>query len=224
MCMDFTGRQIVGIQACPGLGATPGLWIDRVFTRIPVLPGDSPSMAYPTAISRNGRYCVGSYGNYGAIWKDLQGHQLVAPSPGAPYAMFFGVADHGRLAFNDDAIWTREGGLQAASSFLAQHGAPVPAGWGLRLIETVSSDGSVFAGSLFDPVRSIYRGFIAYTTYKPCFADFNSDGGIDGSDIEAFFRTWESGDDEADVNLDGGVDGSDIQTFFVQWEAGGCKS
>ncbi len=56
----------------------------------------------------------------------------------------------------------------------------------------------------------------------PCPADFNQDGGVDGSDISAFFEAWEAGESSADVNFDGGVDGSDIDTFFTVWEAGGC--
>lgn len=55
-----------------------------------------------------------------------------------------------------------------------------------------------------------------------CIADFNSDGGIDGTDIEAFFSVWESGQTCADTNADGGVDGGDIETFIIAWEAGGC--
>ena len=55
-----------------------------------------------------------------------------------------------------------------------------------------------------------------------CPADFNLDGGVDGSDIEAFFSAWEAGDTCADTNLDGGVDGGDIETFFTAWENGGC--
>lgn len=57
---------------------------------------------------------------------------------------------------------------------------------------------------------------------SPCPADFNQDGGVDGSDIDAFFAAWESGDGAADVNFDGGVDGSDVEAFFAVWEAGGC--
>lgn len=53
-----------------------------------------------------------------------------------------------------------------------------------------------------------------------CIGDFNCDGGVDGSDIELFFGSWESGDLVADVNIDGGVDGSDVQQFFARWEAG----
>ncbi len=56
----------------------------------------------------------------------------------------------------------------------------------------------------------------------PCFADYNQDGGIDGADVEAFFRDWEAGESGADVNQDGGVDGGDVGRFFEAWEAQHC--
>jgi len=56
----------------------------------------------------------------------------------------------------------------------------------------------------------------------PCAADFNQDGGVDGSDVEAFFDVWEAGTGCGDVNLDGGVDGADVGSFFDLWEEGGC--
>ncbi|MFZ4430117.1 MAG: immunoglobulin domain-containing protein, partial [Phycisphaerales bacterium] len=54
----------------------------------------------------------------------------------------------------------------------------------------------------------------------PCVADFNSDGGVDGADIDVFFIAWESSDSLADINQDGGIDGSDVSVFFERWEAG----
>lgn len=56
----------------------------------------------------------------------------------------------------------------------------------------------------------------------PCAADYNRDGGIDGSDVAAFFDDWEGGTACADVNQDGGIDGADMEVFFALWEAGGC--
>ncbi|MBS0195933.1 MAG: matrixin family metalloprotease [Planctomycetes bacterium] len=56
----------------------------------------------------------------------------------------------------------------------------------------------------------------------PCAADYNSDGGIDGGDVDAFFADWGAGLPAADVNGDGGVDGADVSVFFEAWEAGGC--
>ena len=55
-----------------------------------------------------------------------------------------------------------------------------------------------------------------------CPADYNQDGGVDGADIEAFFRDWEAAAPGADVNQDGGVTGADVEVFFAAWEAGGC--
>ncbi len=55
-----------------------------------------------------------------------------------------------------------------------------------------------------------------------CPADFNQDGGIDGTDVSAFFDRWEVGQCDADVNQDGGVDGGDVDVFFAAWENGGC--
>lgn len=55
-----------------------------------------------------------------------------------------------------------------------------------------------------------------------CFADFNQDGGVDGTDIEAFFVAWSQSNPEADVNNDGGVDGADVEVFFDAWQDGGC--
>lgn len=57
---------------------------------------------------------------------------------------------------------------------------------------------------------------------SPCAADFNQDGGIDGSDIAAFFESFEAGGACGDVNQDGGIDGSDIAAFFEVFEQGGC--
>ncbi len=53
-----------------------------------------------------------------------------------------------------------------------------------------------------------------------CIGEFNCDGGVDGTDIEAFFVAWQAGDPDADVNADGGVDGGDIEAFFIRWERG----
>lgn len=55
-----------------------------------------------------------------------------------------------------------------------------------------------------------------------CPADFNDDGGIDGSDVADFYVAWENADPTADTNQDGGVDGSDVDAFFIAWENGGC--
>lgn len=54
-----------------------------------------------------------------------------------------------------------------------------------------------------------------------CPGDHNRDGGIDGSDVAAFFADWQAGDAAADLDRDGGIDGGDVVVFFARWE-GGC--
>jgi len=55
-----------------------------------------------------------------------------------------------------------------------------------------------------------------------CAADYDVSGGVDGSDIEAFFTDWAASLGCADVNEDGGIDGTDVEAFFLLWSAGGC--
>jgi serralysin len=63
---------------------------------------------------------------------------------------------------------------------------------------------------------------VTVTINPGCFADYNLDGGVDGSDIDSFFQDWELGLPGADTNSDGGVDGADIEAFFDVWTNGGC--
>ena len=55
-----------------------------------------------------------------------------------------------------------------------------------------------------------------------CPADFNSDGGVTGDDVDAFFSDWENASGCSDVNLDGGVTGDDVDAFFAVWSEGAC--
>lgn len=51
-----------------------------------------------------------------------------------------------------------------------------------------------------------------------CFADINTDGGVDADDVIAFFAAWDAS--AADYNQDGGTDGDDIIAFFTDWDSG----
>ncbi|MBS0196800.1 MAG: hypothetical protein JSR77_08585 [Planctomycetes bacterium] len=82
--------------------------------------------------------------------------------------------------------------------------------------------GQVLRGSSWNDLPGSFtvRGFVV--EFDRCVGDYNGDGGIDGTDVQAFFSEWESASGCADVNDDGGIDGSDVQTFFDRWEAGAC--
>jgi hypothetical protein len=70
------------------------------------------------------------------------------------------------------------------------------------------------------PATSLTRGYIVEFSF--CAADYNADGGVDGSDVQAFFDEWVNAGGCSDVNADGGVDGTDVQAFFDVWVSGGC--
>lgn len=67
---------------------------------------------------------------------------------------------------------------------------------------------------------AIDQRFDNFVLRGPCPGDFNVDGGVDGTDVDAFFVAWESGLSNADINNDGGVDGADVEAFFAFWENG----
>ncbi len=49
--------------------------------------------------------------------------------------------------------------------------------------------------------------------------DWNQDGGVDGSDVEAFVRDWQDG--LTDINTDGCVDLCDLVIWLDFWAIGG---
>lgn len=55
-----------------------------------------------------------------------------------------------------------------------------------------------------------------------CAADYDQNGGVNGSDLGAFIADFETGAACADVDRNGGIDGSDLASFFAAYEAGGC--
>ena len=94
---------------------------------------------------------------------------------------------------------------------------------------TVTFAGYIASEDIVTVEAAGIAGFSNFTIFldnlewgSTCPADFNHDGGIDGTDVEAFFAAWESGDESSDVNQDGGIDGADVAAFFDAWESGGC--
>ncbi len=130
-------------------------------------------------------------------------------------------------AGTDAATWTK---------FVNTDGTPAA-------VHLKNADGSSFVGSpstggvfdySWDPVakrlaisdftnRKVYIfGLPQPPACGPCYADYNQDGGVDGSDVAAFFTDWEGSSGCSDTNEDGGIDGGDVETFFSQWSNGGC--
>lgn len=93
-----------------------------------------------------------------------------------------------------------------------------------------SNDNDCRGGTLDDgdPIATPNNGRIDTCNDEPplqcpeCAADYDQNGGIDGSDLAAFFVDFEAGLPCADVDENGGIDGSDLAAFFALFEAGGC--
>lgn len=118
-----------------------------------------------------------------------------------------------------DTVWVRRGsGWLSLGTLDARPNGPTPSS---RAFE----DGLL----VYSDINKLPNGeptfrFAYFPAPVVCIADQNCDGGVDGSDIEAFFIKFDAGDPSADVNNDGGVDGADVQVFFEVWENGdlGC--
>lgn len=124
-------------------------------------------------------------------------------------------------------IWTQADGMRNLKTLASS--APFNLGTAIGTFPLtravgISDDGLVICGyGKFGAGNNDFDGYVLnLREAAPCFADFNGDGGVDGTDVEVFFLTWAQGLDAADTNLDGGVDGSDVEVFFRQWSLGGC--
>jgi|GEM_PF-1732058 len=118
-------------------------------------------------------------------------------------------------------VYTPSEGVQTLRSLLAAEGVTVASNLGLRETFT-SGNATVLGGWAYNITTQRYVGYVATLPSPRCIADYNADGGIDGSDVEAFFIDWQDGLPAADVDNSGGVDGTDVEVFFVAWSNATC--
>lgn len=121
------------------------------------------------------------------------------------------------------------GGTQAGVGYLyrLENDTWVPYGGGgnAQVIKLLTDGDSMYVAGSISTLDGQPTGRIAERVACescPCAADYNQDGGVNGTDVEAFFNDWESAAGCSDVNQDGGITGDDIGAFFEVWEAGGC--
>ena len=101
---------------------------------------------------------------------------------------------------------------------------PTPPGTvivGLSEMKPVPASSSIWTAGTLN-LGSTQTAALRLGCLETCPADFNHDGGIDGSDLAAFFAEYEAGTGAADVDNNGGVDGGDLGFFVQVFEAGGC--
>jgi len=228
------GNVVVGMSANPGTGVIRAFrWTAGTGMRQMENPAGNFAGCYGTAISRSGQFSAGYDAGslVGVLWNGTSFVSQLVPPAGYRYVYPQIVSDAGDSVFGGmnvvnatvgaAFVWTPDRGVFLFSQFLAENGVIVPQGLTLTSVHGLSADGRTMVGS----ARLSSGADVAFiaTIPSPCTAaDFNQDGGVDGSDVEAFFMAWEAGTPLADVNIDGGVDGGDVETFFVAWQAGGC--
>jgi hypothetical protein len=90
----------------------------------------------------------------------------------------------------------------------------------LRITNATPGDAGSYTISFTNPCGTVVSR--AATVTVRCIGDFNSDGGIDGSDVESFFFAWDEAATTADIDLDGLIDETDAREFFARWAEGRC--
>lgn len=193
------------------------------------------AFAVATDVSDDGSVIVGATGTGSielpALWHNQALFLLPAARPDDLTARATAISADGSTIVGESVngtlttdrkpwVYTQRGGIFLLEELLSQQGADLT-GWRLINMTSISPDGLRFSGSGQRTVAGIPR-IEAFTaalrTLCPC--DWNSDGGIDGSDVDAYFSDWVAG--IGDMNLDGGVDGADVQVFFDRWVQGAC--
>lgn len=167
------------------------------------------------------------------VMHSVLGTGRTEPYPGSTWGQYACDFGHQRLpAGRYYIMWQADGNPSTLLPvFFAQGGAyAVGAGTPDNAYQYNPGGGWNLPDGVLDPVTSelnnqgvpIGVNFTLMGEVAPplCIGDFNTDGGVDGADVESFFIAWEAADNRADVNRDGGVDGSDVETFFLAWEAG----
>ena len=167
------------------------------------------------------RWVNGAIQNLGDLPGGIVLSNALAVSADGNTIVGYSSAGTGIVAF----IWTPSTGMQSLQSVLVNQfnlGGQLGS-FTMQKATGISADGLVICG-YGQRANGATEGFVVNlrSGLLPCPADFNQDGGIDGSDLEAFFTTWQEGLPAGAVNQDGGVDGGDLEAFIVPWQNGGC--
>jgi uncharacterized membrane protein len=235
--MSHDGQTYAGTYG--GFPSQAFLYSEAGFELLGDIPG-GPEWSGANALSGDGTTAVG-YGSdhdnfqdqYQATrWTRDTGMVGLGRLPGTRLSSAFGVSrngstvvgycwDSGNSLAEKAFIWTPAEGMRDLKAVLQSQGVDLT-GWRLNIAYAVSDDGRTIVGNASFGFHS--EAFVAHLAATcGCAADYDQNGGVDGSDVEAFFNDWSNGVGCADVNQDGGIDGSDVESFFRVWEAGGCN-
>ncbi len=193
----------------------------------------SPAASGPCGalgLSGDGSVVLGNCGSSGALRAVVWVESLPVQLP--PLFATDSTWEAASVSGDGSLIGGQSGGRACVWSLLEQRARSVEdllsirgvdlTSWKLLSVTSISPDGQYIAGAGEFMQSSGVRRNMAWLARVPSFCptDWNADGGIDGGDVDAFFRSWEAG--SADLNLDGGTDGLDVGEFFARWADGTC--
>jgi uncharacterized membrane protein len=190
ICLSGDGRTIV----CGN-----DRWVDGVAST-PVSSTYTTSIAY--AMNADGSTICGRSGNSGfpppfacrsSILADVQ----PVWRTNVDSALARGVSDDSSIIVGTDGenamYWSGPtGGVKLKDWLATKYGLQL-VGWRLRSAVGISSDGKTIAGEGINPSGAEEAWILRLPDDTQCEADFNADGGVDFSDVQAFFERWESG-------------------------------
>jgi len=233
---SFDGSVMVGWEERPDGAWQPRAW--RNGTRIVLDPGEA--FAEAQGVSSDGVHIVGE--TYDAeiatvvatVWT-WNGAEYVTQRVGTlrgtiqlqGFASLQSVSDDGQLAvgfnrFNNSPntagmVWTPSGGLVRAEVYLASLGLSVPPGNTIVSLDSVSPDGTAFAGTMQQTLSGALQSFIVRVPPAECPGDTNGDNKVNGADLSvllAQFGQSVAPGSGADLNGDGEVNGADLSVLL----------
>lgn len=224
LAVSSDGTWVAG-SAYTASSTLPFIWSQSTGIRLLHDVPDGAANTVTSAISDQGSIIAGtastSRGYEGFRWSIESGYQMLGfLNPEYLVTGVGGMSADGTVIVGESDgrafIWDSTTGLQDLRD-VAVHRFHAPLdGITLRQATGVSADGAVIAGNAYDS-RGVARAFMLRIP-GACLADWNADGGIDGTDVESFFHSWEAGD--ADADYSGGTDGTDVAAFFIAWGEG----
>ncbi len=158
------GNVIVGMSQSSGGRTDAFRWTAAGgMQALPPLPISNATFAYGT--NHDGSIIVGAGGGVGVLWDSQGAHALTSPLGWSTRAT--NTSDDGSvvlgLLFNSSsipAVWTPAAGWQTSAAYFADRGFPLPQGWEISTVTSLSSDGRTFGGSLLLPGDTFSRAFV----------------------------------------------------------------
>ncbi len=161
------GNVIVGMSQSSGGRTDAFRWTAAGgMQALPLLAGATSGWAYGT--NHDGSIVAGLSGGIGVLWTGNTVQALTNPV-GWTGAGATDVSDDGSVVIGSlnnatqifvPHIWTPVGGWQTPATYFATQGFPVPEGWSIADVSSVSSDGRTFGGRLLLPGDTLGRAFV----------------------------------------------------------------